>query len=43
VIGEHRGNLYSGYDHTPTTNGTQFYRIDDNYIIPNCPSLIEIE
>lgn len=43
VQGEHRGKFYSGHDQTKTMNGTKFYRIDDEYIITNCPPLIEIK
>lgn len=42
VQGERDGEFYAGYDQTKTTNGTKFYRIDDEYIITNCPPLIEI-
>lgn len=42
VQGERNGEFYAGYDQTKTTNGTKFYRIDNEYIITNCPPLIEI-
>lgn len=42
IIGEHDGELYSGEDQSQTTNQTKFYRVDDNYIVTNCPPLIEI-
>ena len=43
TIGEHDGEFYSGKDQSQTTNSTRFYRIDDNYIVTNCPPLIEIK
>ncbi|MGO3183409.1 MAG: hypothetical protein ACTIJ9_11310 [Aequorivita sp.] len=41
VQGEHNGEFYAGKDQTKTKNGTRFYRIDNDYIITNCPPLIE--
>ena len=43
VQGEHKGKFYSGQDQTKTPNGTKFYRIDDAYIITNCPPIIEVK
>ncbi|MFV0531971.1 MAG: hypothetical protein ACK5MD_11125 [Flavobacteriales bacterium] len=43
VQGEYEGEFYSGQDQTKTKNGTKFYRIDNEYIITNCPPLIEIK
>lgn len=43
VQGEHKGKFYSGQDQTKTPNGTKFYRIDDEYIITNCPPLIDVQ
>ncbi len=42
VIGEHEGEFYSGYSQANTKNKTKFYRINDDYIITNCPPLIKI-
>lgn len=43
VQGERKGKFYSGQDQSKTPNGTKFYRIDDEYIITNCPPLIDIK
>ena len=43
VQGEHNGAFYSGQDQTKVKNSTKFYRIDDEYIVTNCPPLIEVE
>lgn len=43
TIGEHDGEFYSGKDQSQTTYNTGFYRIDENYIVTNCPPLIEIK
>jgi hypothetical protein len=43
VQGEHEGEFYSGQDQTLTTNGTKFYRINNEYIVINCPPLIKIK
>lgn len=43
VIGSHDDKFYSGKDHTATTNGTIFYRIDEDYIITKCPPLAIIK
>lgn len=43
VQGEHEGEFYSGQDQTLTTNGTKFYRINNEYIVTNCPPLIKIK
>ncbi|WP_264551495.1 hypothetical protein [Flavobacterium sp. N2038] len=43
IIGEHKGKFYSGKDQSKTSNGTKFYRVNDDYIITNCPPLIEIK
>ena len=43
VIGSHDDKFYSGKDHTTTTNGTVFYRIDEEYIITKCPPIAIIK
>ena len=43
VQGDLDGKFYAGKDQTITSNGTKFYRIDDEYIITNCPPIIEIK
>jgi hypothetical protein len=40
---EHEKEFYKGKGQTKATNGTKFYRIDDNYIVTNCPPIIEIK
>ncbi|OYQ35675.1 hypothetical protein CHU92_10705 [Flavobacterium cyanobacteriorum] len=42
VQGEHEGEFYSGFSQTETTNKTKFYRINEEYIVTNCPPLIEV-
>lgn len=42
-IGSKDGEFYSGRDHNATTNGTIFYRIDDEYISVKCPPIAEIK
>jgi hypothetical protein len=43
IIKEHGKESYTGKNQTKVTNGTKFYRIDDEYITTNCPPLIEIK
>jgi hypothetical protein len=43
VQGEHRRKFYSGHKQTDTPKKTKFYRINDEYIVTNCPPLIEIK
>ncbi|OWP82617.1 hypothetical protein BWK59_14925 [Flavobacterium davisii] len=42
AIGEYDKKVYSGKQQTKTTNGYKFYRIDNEYIIFNCPPIIKI-
>lgn len=42
AIGEYDGKVYSGKQQTEVANMTKFYRIEDEYIIFNCPPIIEI-
>jgi hypothetical protein len=43
AIGEYDKKPYSGKDQNQTTKGTKFYRINDEYIIFNCPPIIKIK
>ena len=43
VQGEHEGEFYSGNQQTDSKNKTKFYRINDEYIVTNCPPLIEVK
>jgi hypothetical protein len=40
---EHEKEFYKGKGQTKAANGTKFYRIDDNYIVTNCPPIIKIK
>ncbi|RVU90476.1 hypothetical protein EH230_05935 [Flavobacterium columnare] len=42
AIGEYDKKVYSGKQQTKTTKGTKFYRIDNEYIIFNCPPIVKI-
>ena len=42
AIGEYDKKVYSGKQQTKTKNGTKFYKIDNEYIIFNCPPIIKI-
>jgi hypothetical protein len=41
AIGEYDKKAYSGKDQTQVANGTKFYRINDEYIVFNCPPIIK--
>jgi hypothetical protein len=43
VIGEIEGKPYSGKDQTKTNKDTKFYKINNDYIITNCPPIIKIK
>ena len=43
AIGEYEGKVYSGKQQTEVANKTKFYRIDDEYIIFNCPAIVKIK
>ena len=43
AIGEYDGKVYSGKQQTQVANNTKFYRIDDEYVIFNCPPIIKIQ
>ena len=43
VQGEHEGEFYSGHKQNDSKNKTKFYRINDEYIVTNCPPLIEVK
>jgi hypothetical protein len=40
---EYEKEFYSGKDQTKTKSGTIFYRINDDYIITNCPPISKIK
>ena len=42
-MGEYDTILYSGKQQSEVSNKTNFYRIDGEYIIFNCPPIIKIE
>ncbi|OWP83516.1 hypothetical protein BWK59_10050 [Flavobacterium davisii] len=43
AIGQYDKKVYSGKQQTKTTNGYKFYRIDNEYIIFNCPPIVKIQ
>lgn len=43
VQGEHKEKFYSGHEQSNTKNKTKFYRINDEYIVTNCPPIIDVK
>jgi len=43
AIGEYDKKVYSGKQQTEVTNKTLFYKIDNEYLIFNCPPIIKIK
>ncbi|TBX66130.1 hypothetical protein EZL74_11110 [Flavobacterium silvisoli] len=43
AIGEYDDKVYSGKQQSETTNKTKFYRINDEYIVFNCPPILKIK
>ncbi len=43
AIGEYDDKVYSGKQQSETINKTKFYRIDEEYIVFNCPPILKIK